>query len=69
MPSTSKSQQKLFCMAYAIRKGKLERNAVTQAVLDIVDSNMTDEQIKDFMELKENFIKNFECFVHNLNNN
>lgn len=53
MPSTSKSQQRLFCMAYAVRKGKLKRSEVQQNVLDIVDGDMTDKQIKDFMELKE----------------
>lgn len=49
MPSTSKSQQRLFCMAYAVRTGKLKRSEVNQSVLDIVDGDMTDKQIKDFM--------------------
>lgn len=49
MPSKSRSQQRLFCMAYAVRKGKLSRKDVTQSVLDIADGDMTDQQIKDFM--------------------
>ena len=53
MPSTSKSQQRLFSMALAVRKGELKRSEVTQSVLDIVDGDMTDEQIKHFTVLKE----------------
>lgn len=49
MPSTSDSQKRLFCMAYAVRKGKLKRSEVHKSVLDIADSDMTDQQIKDFM--------------------
>ena len=64
MPSTSKSQQRLFCMAYAVRKGELERSKVTKSVLDIADGDMTDEEIKDFMELKESLIKSFVDFVN-----
>lgn len=56
MPSKSKSQQRLFCMAYAVRKGKLERNKVSKEVLDIVDGDMTDQEIKDFMVLKESHL-------------
>ena len=63
MPSTSKSQQRLFCMAYAVRKGELERSKVTKSVLDIADSDMTDKEIKDFMELKESLIKSYEEFL------
>ena len=48
MPSKSKSQQRLFCMALAVRHGKLKRSDVGQEVLDIVDGDMTDKQIKDF---------------------
>lgn len=64
MPSTSKSQQRLFCMAYAVRKGELSRDKVTQSVLDIADGDMTDKEIKDFMELKESLIKSFDDFVN-----
>jgi len=53
MPSTSKSQQRLFCMAWAVRKGELERSKVTKEVLDIADSDMTDKELKAFMKLKE----------------
>ena len=49
MPSKSESQKRLFCMAYAVRKGKLKRSEVHQSVLDIVDGDMTDQEIKDFM--------------------
>lgn len=56
MPSKSKSQQRLFCMAYAVRKGKLERSKVSKEVLDIVDGDMTDQEIKDFMVLKESHL-------------
>jgi len=53
MPAVSKSQQKLFCMALAVRNGELERSKVSKAVLDIVDGDMSDEQIKHFTVLKE----------------
>lgn len=49
MPSKSKSQQRLFCMAYAVRKGKLKRSDVSKPVLAIADGDMTDKQIEDFM--------------------
>ena len=49
MPSKSESQKRLFCMAYAVRKGKLKRSEVHKSVLDIVDGDMTDQEIKDFM--------------------
>lgn len=48
MPSKSRSQQRLFCMALAVRHGHLKRSEVHKEVLDIVDSDMTDKQIKDF---------------------
>lgn len=53
MPSTSKAQQKAMCMAYAARKGKLNKSELKGAALDIYNSDMTDKQIKDFMVLKE----------------
>lgn len=53
MPSKSKSQQKLFCMAWAVRKGELDRNKVSDEVLKIADSDMSDKEIKEFMVLKE----------------
>ncbi len=56
MPSNSKSQQRLFSMALAVRKGKLKRSEVHQSVLDIVDSDMTNKQIEDFTVLKESLL-------------
>lgn len=53
MPAKSKSQQRLFSMALAVRKGKLKRDEVFKSVLDIVDSNMTDKEIEDFTVIKE----------------
>ena len=53
MPSTSKAQQKAMCMAFATRKGKLEKSKLKGAALDIYNSDMTDKQIEDFMVLKE----------------
>lgn len=49
MPSKSESQKRLFCMAYAVRKGKLARNKVNKSVLDIADSDMTDKELEEFM--------------------
>ena len=54
MPATSKSQQRLFCMALAVRKGDLPRSKANDAVLKIVDGKMTHKQIEDFTVLKEN---------------
>ena len=63
MPSTSKSQQKLFSMALAVRKGQLKRSDVWDSVLKIVDSDMTDSQIEDFTILKEHKIKHIKDFL------
>lgn len=52
MPAKSKSQQRLFCMALAVRKGDLERNKVNKSVLKIVDGDMTNKQIEDFTKLE-----------------
>lgn len=46
--SVSIAQQRLFGMAWAVRSGAMKREDVPASVLSIVDSNMTDEQIKDF---------------------
>ena len=48
MPSKSKSQQRLFGMALAVRRGELKRSEVGKEVLDIVDGEMTNRQIEDF---------------------
>ena len=53
MPSKSKSQQKLFGMALAVRKGELDRSEVNQEVLNIVDGDMTTQQIEDFAKVRE----------------
>lgn len=48
MPSKSKSQQRLFGMALAVRRSELERSEVGKEVLDIVDGDMTDKEIEEF---------------------
>lgn len=53
MPAKSKAQQKLFQLALAVRNGDMKREDVSKSVLDIVDGNMTNEQIKDFTVLEE----------------
>jgi hypothetical protein len=63
MPSKSKSQQRLFSMALAVRKGELKRSEVHQSVLDIVDSKMTNKEIEDFTVLKENSIISLVDFL------
>lgn len=52
MPARSKSQQRLFGMALAVRRGELKRSEVDDEVLDIVDGKMTDKQIRDFAKTK-----------------
>lgn len=52
MPATSKAQQALFGMAYAVRTGKMKRSDVNKTVLDIVDSDMSTQDIKDFASTK-----------------
>lgn len=52
MPAKSKSQQRLFGMALAVRRGELNKSEVGDAVLDIVNSDMTDKQIEDFAKTK-----------------
>ena len=47
MPAKSKAQQRLFQMALAVRHGDLDRSKVYKSVLDIVDSDMTDEEIAE----------------------
>lgn len=55
MPATSKSQQRLFSMALAVRKGKLKRTEVYKSVLEIVDSDMTNKEIEEFTKIKEQY--------------
>ena len=59
MPAKSKSQQRLFGMAHAVRKGKLKRSEVGQEVLDIVDGKMTDKEIEDFAKTKHKGLKEY----------
>lgn len=64
MPAKSKSQQKLFQMALAVRKGDLPRSKAWKSVLKIADGDMTDEQIKDFCVLeKTNHILSTSEFI------
>ena len=71
MPAKSKSQQRLFGMALAVRKGEMKRGDVWKEVLDIVDSDMTDKEIEDFATtshkgLKERFenMKNIKQYIN-----
>ena len=57
MPAKSKSQQRLFGMALAVRRGDMKRSDVWDEVLDIVDSDMTDKEIEDFAKTKHDKIK------------
>jgi len=57
MPAKSKSQQRLFGMALAVRRGEMKRGDVWKEVLDIVDSDMTDKEIEDFAKTKHDKIK------------
>ena len=59
MPAKSKSQQRLFGMALAVRRGELKRSEVDSEVLDIVDSNMTNKQIRDFAATKHKNLKEY----------
>lgn len=59
MPSKSKSQQRLFGMVWAVRKGELPRSEVPQEVLDIVDSDIKDEEVKKFAETKHKGLKEY----------
>ena len=61
MPAKSKSQQRLFGMALAVRRGEMKRGDVWKEVLDIVDSDMTDKEIEDFAKTKHDKIKEHKC--------
>lgn len=54
MPAKSKRQQKLFGQAWAIRSGELTREEAWKTAIKIADSDMTDQQIKDFARTKHN---------------
>lgn len=53
MPAKSERQRRLFGIAYAVRQGKTDRNTVGPSVLDIVDSDMTNDEILDFAKAVE----------------
>lgn len=57
MPAKSKSQQRLFGMALAVRRGELKKSDVDDNVLDIVNSDMTDKEIEDFAKTKHKGLK------------
>ena len=70
MPAKSKSQQRLFGMALAVRRGEMKRSDVWKEVLDIVDGDMTDKEIEDFAKtdhkgLKERFenMKDIKSYI------
>ena len=65
MPAKSKAQQRLFGMALAVRRGEMKRSDVSKSVLDIVDGDMTDQQIEDFASTKHKGLK--ECLIEALN--
>ena len=63
MPAQSKSQQRLFGMALAVRKNELKKSEVSKEVLDIVNSDMTNKEIEDFASTKHKGLKDHieEC--------
>ena len=65
MPAKSKSQQRLFGMALAVRRGELKRGEVNDEVLNIVDSDMTDKEIEDFASTPHKGLK--EHLLESLN--
>lgn len=59
MPAKSKSQQRLFGMALAVRKGEMSRDDASEEVLNIVDGKMTDKEIEDFAKTKHKGLKEY----------
>ncbi len=59
MPSKSKSQQALFGIALAVRKGEMKRSEVDQNILDIVDRDMPTKEIEDFTKTQRKTLKEF----------
>jgi len=69
MPAKSKAQQRLFGMAYAVRTGEMERSKASQEVIDIVDSDMPTDDIKDYAstdhsEIEETRMKSLSEFMN-----
>lgn len=63
MPAKSLAQQRLFGLAYVIRKGLRKRSEANDSVLKIVDSKMSTKQIEHFAKtkgLKEHLTNNLE---------
>ena len=63
MPAKSKSQQRLFAMALAVRRGELDKSKVDDSVLGIATSDMTDKEIEHFAKtrgLKEHLIESLK---------
>lgn len=69
MPARSKSQQRLFGMALAVRKGEMKRSEASKEVLDIVDGKMTNKEIEDFAKTKHKGLKEYlhECIKEKRN--
>lgn len=57
MPARSKTQQQLFGIALAVRKGELKRSEVSKEVLEIVDGKISNEEIEDFARTKHKNLK------------
>ena len=57
MPARSKSQQRLFGMVHAVRKGELDRDEVPDKVLDIADSDIKDKSVKAFAKTKHKSLR------------
>ena len=51
MPSTSKAQQRLMGMAYAVKTGEMNRSEASDEVLKLADT-MTIKQLRDFASTK-----------------
>ena len=64
----AKSKIFLFFIALAVRKGYLKRSQVSQSVLDIVDGDMTNEQISHFTKLKESLVDIVNDIYNKLSN-
>lgn len=57
MPAKSKAQQRLFGMVHAVRKGELSKSEVDDEVLDIVNSKISDKDVKKFASTKHKGLK------------
>ena len=68
MPAKSKSQQRLFGMALAVRRGELKRSEVDNEVLNIVDGKMTNKEIEDFAKIPHKGLKEYlhECLKESI---